>query len=297
MITKKDISKLDSLLYLYALSKVNSKREVAERLGTSVDTINKYISDFEADMKTHFLVSNGRGMVITPEGERILKVSEEVVKAIRSIGDYADNAASYCGIVRLGMPDAIADYLGSEKMFEFFTNYPDIHIENNIGNRLPNMVTMEADICLNYEPPQDDDLVLIRAKRVPCGLFASQKYLNTFGVPKSMSDLLKNHRICDKYNHELYVDGWKEKMAKARHLVYKTNSIFSLRSVLEKGIGVGICPLSYGHENLKRVLKKDFGFDMIIYLIAHKDTKDMPRIRAVLDYVKSVLDEKYDDKR
>lgn len=296
MINKKDIAKLESLMYLYALSKAGSKREVADKLGTSVDTINKYISDFEAEMRTHFLVSNGRGTVITPEGERILKVSEEVVKAIRSIGDYGENAASYKGIVRLGMPDAIADYLGSDKMFDFFSRYPDIRIENTIANKLPNMMTLEADIGLNYEAPQEPDLVLVRAKKVPCGLFASQKYLNAFGAPKSMADMLKNHRICDKYNHELYIDGWKDQMSRARHLVYKTNSIFSLRSTLEKGIGIGICPLSYGCENLKRVLVKEFGFDIDIYLMAHKDTKDMPRIRVVLDYIKDVLDEKYCDK-
>lgn len=44
------------------------------------------------------------------------------------------------------------------------------------------------------------------------------------------------------------------------------------------------------------ITKKDFGFDINIYLIVHKDTKDMPRIRVVLDYIKKVLDEKYDDR-
>lgn len=29
--------------------------------------------------------------------------------------------------------------------------------------------------------------------------------------------------------------------------------------------------------------------------MAHKDTKDVPRIRAVLDYLKNTLDEKYDN--
>lgn len=88
MISKKDISKLEGLLYLYALSKSKSKREVAEKLGTSVDTVNKYISDLESELKTYFLMSSGRGTVITPEGERILSVSKEIVRALRSIDLY-----------------------------------------------------------------------------------------------------------------------------------------------------------------------------------------------------------------
>lgn len=61
MINKKDILKLESLLYLYAFSKHGSKRAVAEKLGVSVGTVNKYISDLQAETKTYFLKSNGRG--------------------------------------------------------------------------------------------------------------------------------------------------------------------------------------------------------------------------------------------
>ncbi len=295
MISKKDIAKLDGLLYLYALSKTSSKREVADKLGTSVDTVNKYLADLEAEMNTFLLVSNGRGTVITPEGERLLDMAGDIVKSLRSLGDFAENAVSYKGIVRLGMPDSIADYLGSDKLFEFFEKYPGIHVENRVGAKLPDMNALEADICLDYEPPSDSDLVLIRSKSVPCGLFASGKYLDKYGYPKNMEDLLENHRICDKFNHELYVDGWKDILDRAKHVIYRTNSIFSHRSVLEKGSGIGICPLAYGRENLVPVLKKEFGFDVRIYMMAHKDTKDMPRIRVVLDYLKDTLDEKYDN--
>lgn len=295
MITKKDIAKLDGLLYLYALSKTSSKREVADKLGTSVDTVNKYLADLEAEMKTFLLVSNGRGTVITPEGERLLDVTSDIVKSLRSLGDFAEDAVLCKGIVRLGMPDSIADYLGSDKMFEFFEKYPDIHVENRVGVKLPDMNALEADICLDYELPTSSDLVLIRSKSVPCGLFASGKYLDRYGYPESIEDLLENHRICDKFNYEQWVDGWKDMLSRAKHVVYRTNSIFSHRSVLEKGTGIGICPQAYGRENLVPVLKKEFGFDVRIYMMAHKDTKDVPRIRAVLDYLKDTLDEKYDN--
>ena len=161
----------------------------------------------------------------------MLEVATDIVKALRSMNDYAEGAVSYSGIVRLGMPDAIADYLGSERLSAFFEKFPDIHVENTVSAKMPDMSTLEADICLNYETLPNEDLVLIRSKTVPCGLFASQEYLTKYGLPKNMDDMLENHRICDKYNH--------------------------------------------------------------IYMMAHKDTKDMPRIRAALDYLKGVLDEKY----
>lgn len=289
MITKKDISKLDSLLYLYAISQTGSKREVAEQLGTSVDTINKYMAEFEAELKTKFLSCNGRGTVITPEGKQILTISEDVVRAIRSLGDYADRATAYKGIVRLAMPDAIADHFGPKELCKFVKKYPDISFENQVSNKMPDIGVMEADICMDYEVIQHPDTVLIASKEVKGGLFASQKYLDTYGHPLNIDDLVENHRLCSKTTYENYVPDWAEIVSNAKHMVYKTNSIFSMRDILEAGIAIGISPYGYGRANLVHLKNLNFNYSVRIYLMAHKDTKDMPRIRVVLDFLKEMM--------
>lgn len=291
MITKREIQRLEGLLYLYALSKAKSKRKVAELLGTSVDTVNKYIADLEADMMTCFLKSNGRGTMITPEGKRILKISEDIVKAVRSMGDYADTAAAYSGIVRLATTDAISEFLGVDCLQEFFQLYPNINIESLIGNDLPNMDILEADVGICYDPPESPDLVLISVKSVRWGIFAAQSYIDKYGRPKDIKDMIEHHRICDKDNHERYVGKWKE-IIDAANVVYRTNSIYSLRGALEAGLGVGICPYIFGESKLVHLHEIDIDFDITLYMIAHKDTKDMPRIRALIDFLKKLLDEK-----
>lgn len=291
MISKRDIAKLEGLMYLYALSKSGSKREVAEKLGASVDTINKYISDLEAELSTIFLVTSGRGTALTPEGERVLEVSKRIVQAVRSVDEYAESAVSYKGIVRLWMSDAIADYLGAGNLIEFSEQYPDIHIENTISNRFPNMGKLETDIFLGYEAPKKKDQLLVGINNVKCGIYASQSYIDKFGMPKDKEDMLLNHRICDKSNHVLYVSGWRDMMERAQHIVYMTNSIFSLRDVLEAGMGMGICPVRYGDKKLVRIDSVDFEFYLQIFMIAHRDTKDMPRIRVVIDYVKNLFNQ------
>lgn len=193
--------------------------------------------------------------------------------------------------MRLGMPDAIADYLGTDGLFDFLEKYPDISLENRISNNIPNMETLEADICLDFRPPSSPNLVLIAVKEIRCGLFTSQKYIDRYGVPKDVDDLINNHRICDKCNHELFVEGWKYVKDNAKHLVYVTNSIFSMRSVLLSGLGIGICsfPSACENKSLLHVNLKGMDFSIPIYLLAHRDTKDMPRIRVVLDYIKDLF--------
>ena len=104
-----------------------------------------------------------------------------------------------------------------------------------------------------------------------------------------MQDLVLNHRICDKGSHQTYVPGWKEIVDNARHIVYRTNSVFSLHNAVTNGIGIGILPLGNSFDNLMHLDNLSFNFDFNIYLIAHKDTKDMPRIRLVLDFAREFL--------
>lgn len=289
MITKKEIAKLEGLAYLYAVSKAKSKKEVAEKLGTSVDTVTKYIAELEAELKTRFLMSNGRGTVITPEGRRILGVADDIIKAIRSLGDYEENAMAYRGIVRLGLTDSISEYLQVENLSGFLQKYPDIHVEAYIGNNLPDMNSLEIDICVAYEVPDGDNLVVVASHELKCGLFASPEYLKNYGHPKNMEDLTKNHRLCYKTYGKVYLNGWKDILEKAEHVVYQTNSVHSLRGAMEAGICIGICPFSYRSKNLIHLSNLNFEFNLPIYLIAHKDTKDMPRIRVMIDYIRDLM--------
>ena len=297
MITKKDITKLEGLLYLYAVSKSKSKRDVAEKLGTTIDTINKYIRELENEQKTKFLVCNGRGSIITPEARRILQLSEDIVKTFRELDNFAYEAAIFAGKVRVATIDALADYLTSLRLFEFMRRYPDLSIEMSIDSHIPDMSTLEADICLDFNPPVNHNVVVMGTKKLRFGLFASQQYADEYGLPKSLEDLCANHRLCLK---EGQIEASKEAadlFKNAKYVVYKTNSLRILRAVISKGIGIGICPYPLGSENLIHLRNLNFGFIKDIYLMAHKDTRNMPKIRLMLDYITGILDDNFGKKK
>lgn len=296
MISKKEIQKLEGVLYLHALSKSNSKREVADKLGISVDTLNKYISDLESELKTIFFTSIGRGTTVTPEGERLLKMSEQIIKLVKSLSIFEDMANNCKGTVRLSMPDTIACYLGTANMVDFYRQFPDINVETQIQNKLPDMYNLEADIALSFEPPWEEDLVLVAAKDVPCALYASESYIEKYGMPKDYNDLVENHRICNKDDSEYYIPGWRDVLEAAPHVVCRNNSVFSFRAAVENGIGIGVCFKYFGETNLVKI-KTIHNFDthFKIFLVAHKDTKDVPRIRAMLEYLKNLFQNIHED--
>ena len=292
MVTKKDIARLNALLYLDAFTECRSKREASKHLGVSVDTINKYIGDLEEELKIVLLSGNGRGSIITPEGERFLSIADNIIKCLRNLDDIADEVGNYQGIVRFAVNDSAAGDISSKKLFDFIKQYPGIHLYTILGNKRPSIAMMETDILVDYAPPREADAVIIAEKDVRFGLFASSKYLEEFGIPKNMNDLYENHRVCYKTGYLMNLKKPREFLSKAKHIIYTTNSIMALKSVLKSGVGIGICPYSY-KGILMPLDHLHFEFTSKIYLIAHRDTKDNPRIRVVLDYAKKLLDEKF----
>lgn len=294
MINKKDVLKLEGLMYLYALSKKGSKREVADILNVSVDTVNKYITDLENEFKVKLLSSNGRGTILTSEGQRLLASAVDLINVIRHVNNYADDIIHPRGEVRILLTDVAADYLYNHNFFGVLEQYPEIRLSVSVGDKKARREDAEYDICLSYEQPSASDFLVLKVKNIYCSVFASAEYIKKHGEPENMDDLFTNHRICDKSSHVIYIPGWTEKMLKANKLALVSDSLHSFRHTVEDGIGVGVCPLYYGYKKLQRLKNIDFKFALPVYLSVHKTTMDMPRTNAVVEcLIKAFNADKY----
>lgn len=289
MITKRDISKLESLLFLLAVSQNTSKRKVSEELCTSVDTLNKYLGELEQELGVKLLASNGRGSVTTPEAQEIVKIAEQLTHTINALDAFANKKVEISGIVRLGIIEGINACIFPEKIIDFYELYPDLSIEVLVCDSNPNINVFETDVALTYQVPQGNDLVIICSKPIKCGLFASKEFIERFGMPKNMEDMLENYRLCVKFAHKTYVPGWKEFIKKARRICITTNSSHSLLAQINHGGGIGLIPIHSAFEDWVRIDTFEYEPEMNFYVVAHKDSKDSPKIRALIDYLLRIM--------
>ena len=66
----------------------------------------------------------------------------------------------------------------------------------------------EADVAIRMKEPSQADLIRKRLMTVKMRLFASPKYLETHGTPKSEIDM-KNHRlICQNLDQHKFPQVW-----------------------------------------------------------------------------------------
>lgn len=71
-----------------------------------------------------------------------------------------------------------------------------------------------------------------------------------------------------------------------------SNSSFVINNVIIGGGGVGVMPMTFAKDNLGLVCLNNIKTDvkMTLYLLAHRAVKDIPRVRVVIDYYKSLID-------
>lgn len=293
MINKRDIHNLRNLMYLYALSKTQNKKSVSDEFGISVDTLNKYITDLESSVNTKLIFSNSRGTIINPEGKMILEIATEIAQKLHFFDSYVQNENQYQGNVRFRTSGPLIEYISSSEFLDFVKLYPNIKVRADITQDLSDFDITETDVALDYFPPKDKDNVVIKTQKVTFGLFASLKYIEEFGCPTDLADLYAHHRLCLKTGQQTKIPCVKELTDHMQHIAFSSDSEMVFRTAMKNGLGIGLCPVAYGLGNLVRLNNLNFEDDIDIYLFAHKNTKDIPRIRVFINYIKNVLDKVY----
>ena len=85
MVSKKDISMLESLLFLQAIDQCSGKRKASEALSISIDTISKYIENLEEDLGVKLISSSGKGSNLTSVAQRIVEKASKIKEILDEI--------------------------------------------------------------------------------------------------------------------------------------------------------------------------------------------------------------------
>lgn len=289
---RKDLDLLEAISTLKTIDKCSGKKQAAQEFGVSVDTLNKYIDNLENEVGYKVLASSGRGSYLTSRGTGLVEKAAAIESILDSIKVGFSDKKDISGEVRVGMSLMISSILMPHDINEFFMRYPNISLIGTVvlDSDINDSKISNVDIALTFEVPSSPDLVVIHSKKIELGYFASPQYLSRYGYPVDLEDMQNNHRILSKLDSEKYIKGWGEFLKKAKYKCYSTNSTFALYEVLRNGLGIGLMPLRYKDEGMVCLDNIKCESNVVFYLVTHTNSKNIPKIRAVLNYYKELMD-------
>lgn len=287
---KKNFITLQALLILAEIDKCGGQNKAAENLGISLDTIKKYIEALENELGYELLISNRHGTSLTMRCKNLIKHANMIENIFNNIYNIETSDKNLKGDVLVSMPLSVSTNLFPENIDKFFEQYPDINLITRAYIDNSDFSTMDADIGMTFLPPNNNNTVILYQKKVECGYFASPQYLAKHGYPKNFKDMLENHWLISRIQLHNFLNEWKDITQTAKHIRYITNSTFSATEIVRHGGGIAIMPIRFNKEGLVCLDNFKCEKSPTIYLVASKKSKDVPRVRAVIDFYKRLLE-------
>ena len=274
-----------------------SFRAAAEHMGQSVNALRRHVQELERQLGSPLMTRHVDGIRVTPEGEEVFVAAQRMEMASYGLvraRERVDTAIS--GEVRLAITEGLGTFWLTPRLIDFQRTYPKLLIDMSCAMQSADVLRMEADASVQVTRPTSPDLKIMRVGRLHVMPFASKEYLDRYGVPKSIPDLLRHRivlQIADQLTSQQEYDALFPGVPQPGFVAVRTNAGSAHYWTIAKGAGIGMLP-SYAYAIGAQVVPLDIGLyrPVDIWLAYHPDAGRIPRVRRMLDWIIDSFDPK-----
>lgn len=282
------------LRVLLETARAGGLRRAKLKLGLTQPTIGKKVDRLEQMMGVKLLVRTKTGVSLTPAGAELCQAAEEMeLLADRAANGFGSPLAKSAGRVTVAMTDAMAGYWLPRRLKRFHREHPNITLDIRIidfGSEV-DLSKREADITVMYKYPTDLDVVVLQESVMELAPMCTAGFAEDWGVPMSIADVRNFPVIAQPFHYHKVgsMRPWAEMLETHPMVVYRTTSSIVSAMVSKMGIGISLQPVGVLDREERIVLLELDGFRCYLpfYLVSHKNVKDVPAVRAVLNYLQN----------
>jgi DNA-binding transcriptional LysR family regulator len=273
-----------------AVADTGSTLQASRALGVSQSTVSRRIAAMEEAIRLRLFEKRRTGYALSESGRHLLETARTTAKAMLAFEmQAAAQKRGLAGTVRLTASDAFADYLLDRAVSEFRLEFPSIQVEIVSSAKRLDLANGDADIALRAGPrPHEPDLVGRRIAEDTWSLYCSRAYASEHGVPRTPADLA-SHRVIGVAagNSATPLVAWLEDNVPESAIFMRRSSIEGILSSIANSTGVSLMSdfLASADPQLVRCFSPNLGSIAEIWLLTHERLRDVPRVRAVLDFL------------
>ena len=259
----------------------------ARSLGVSQTTMARRLEGLHERLGVRLLTRTPGGFVLTPAGEHILprveRMEEEALSAERSIRGEDERLE---GLVRITSVETFAARILTPALVRLADDHPEITLELITDTRSLSLARREADIAIRLAAFEQHEAVVRRIADMAFGLYASPDYLARHGAPDWAAGAA-GHRLITVQDSlaGLPEAQWLHGLASGLKPGLSANSRQVQVETCIQGLGLACLPRYLGDAatGLVRLDTPSEPPRRGIWLGVHRDMRETPRIRVVLD--------------
>jgi DNA-binding transcriptional LysR family regulator len=273
-----------------AVLRLGSLSAAGRALGLSQPTIGRHIATLQTCLGGRVLFTRSQtGLMATAAAHELRPHAEDMAAAAAAfVRMGSGNLEETAGVVRVAAADVVGVEVLPAILAEFRYKYPNTVVELSLSNQIADLLRRDADIAVRMVRPQQKALLAKRAGMVSLGFHAHRRYLERFGYPERLEDLV--HHTLIGFDRTLPFADLLDAvpLPVSRELfAFRSDNDLAQMAALRSGFGIGICQTGIARRdpNLLPLLVKQFKVDMEIWIVMHNDLKRISRMRLMFDHL------------
>lgn len=311
MSTPPNFQRLLNLLHFARVVDAGSFAEAARRTGMTTSALSKAVSRFEQAHGVRLLHRTTHAISLTPEGERLLEGTRDLLREAERLEATLDRAAvsGAGGRIRLSAPAPLIRARLTRQIPAILRANPDIELELKIDDGTLDLAAEGIDIAIRVGALTGPaNLISTPLGSFPWVLCATPNYVKIVGAPRTPADLHAHHQIGFRDPGSGRLMAWQfadpVDGSQVRHLPRPrivVEDLGSIWSMMRLGLGlawvpawIGLGPLRDGHVV---ELLREWRIAATPIHAVRLDRRHTPsRIRSLLDGLQAAAREwRYED--
>ncbi len=282
---------VEHLKLFVRLASSQSISMAGQELGLSPAVASSHINKLEESLGVRLVHRTTRKVSITAEGRAFLPYAEEVLASVEAAkGAVGVGHSNPTGTLRVTAPASFGRMHLIPAMNGFMQRYPELNIEFRFSDSIIDMVEGGFDVAIRAAELKDSSLVARKLAPDRRVVVASPAYLNQFGAPEKLQDLV-NHQCINLIG----LDNWTFKTNEGVVSVKTSGRLRcdngdAMRDATTGGLGISINSIWSVYKQLKSgelvEILQDYPLAMeaSIWAVYPSSRLIALKVRAFIDY-------------
>ncbi len=288
----------DKLKIFYAVAEAGSFTRATINLNLSQSAISRQIQSLEEDLKVQLFERHARGLTLTENGEYVFKTAHEVISKLKDVEtSLSDQKNKPTGKLTITTVRSFGTHWLTPRIQEFMQLNPNIEVELIFDDEELDLSTRQADIGIFMRRPKQLNYIQRKLVDINYYIYGSTKYLDKYGIPKTINDLNKHRFISFGKGapSPVFNPDWALKLGvkdnKKRKSIMKVNSVMGLLLAVESGVGLAALPeyLVSNSTNVVKVLPNSAGPITEVHFVYPESLKNVARVQAFRNFLYSKI--------
>ncbi|AQT50257.1 MULTISPECIES: LysR family transcriptional regulator [Burkholderia cepacia complex] len=191
--------------FFVLLARLKSMSGAARALDLTPPAATKRLGLIEQRLGVRLVNRTTRNISLTPEGETYLRYATQIVGQVRQMEEEISGARTDPhGLLRINATLGFGRTAIAPLVSDFAKRFPKVEIQFEVTDRPIDLVADGFDMAIRFGELPDSRLSARRIMSNRRFLCASPKYLERFGTPERVEDLVAHRCIIHRQNDDAY---------------------------------------------------------------------------------------------